>query len=188
MSSSKSVFELSTKTVVVIGIGAVLYGLLSYVTNFIPVGGNSLRPAIALLTLMGAMFGPLVGFFAGTFGAMINDLFSGQIWLHWNIGNGIIGMFAGFVYLMKDFDLSRGQVTKSHYAWIVVYGLLGNLIGLTAAALVDVAMGVSFDLAVWGWAVVPALVNAAWVATLGLLLVAAFARRNSSKIDLEIGK
>ncbi|UFJ39485.1 ECF-type riboflavin transporter substrate-binding protein [Brevibacillus humidisoli] len=188
MSSSKSIFELSTKTVVVIGIGAVLYGLLSYVTNFVPVAGNSLRPAISVLTLIGAMFGPLVGFFVGTFGAMINDLFSGQIWLHWNIGNGIIGIFAGLVFLMKDFDVNRGQVRTKHYLWVVLYGLVGNIVGLTAAALVDVAMGTPFATAVVSWAIVPALVNVVWVATLGLLLIAAFARRKSGHTDLEIGK
>ncbi|MFC5650073.1 ECF transporter S component [Paenibacillus solisilvae] len=184
----QSPWSLSTKNVVVIGIGAVLYGLLSYATNFIPVGGNSLRPAIVILTLIGALFGPLVGFFAGLIGNIIVDLFSGQIWINWDVGNGVIGLFAGFAYLLKGLDLSNGRIKGIHYLWIILLNFAGNVVGLIGATLYDAATGTPIETTLAGWSLPSIIVNTAWSATLGLLLIAAIAKRNSSMAGLEIGK
>jgi energy-coupling factor transport system substrate-specific component len=175
------------KTVVMIGMGAILYGFLSYLTQFIMVDGGSLRPAIVVLTLWGALYGPLAGFFAGMLGALINDLLSMDVWLHWDIGNGIIGWFAGLAYHLKDFDLRKGRIRGVHYCWIAGYGLLGNYIGLTASALADVLLQTP-GTDVIGWAIVPATVNAIWVCTLGLLVIAALAHRNASQSPMDLNQ
>ncbi|NGQ94188.1 hypothetical protein G3578_03235 [Brevibacillus sp. SYP-B805] len=173
-----------TQTVVMVGIGAILYGFLSYLTQFITVEGGSLRPAIVVLTLWGALYGRLAGFFVGMLGALINDLLSMDVWLHWDIGNGIIGWFAGLAYHMKEFDLRRGRIRGVHYCRIAGYGLLGNYIGLTAPALADLLLQTP-GIDVIGWAIMPATVNAIWVCTLGLLVIAALAHRNASQPSID---
>ena len=51
--------KIDTKTIVTIGVAAALYGALGFVG--IPVGPNTqLKPAIALLAIFSALFGPLV--------------------------------------------------------------------------------------------------------------------------------
>ncbi|WP_067929296.1 ECF-type riboflavin transporter substrate-binding protein, partial [Alicyclobacillus shizuokensis] len=187
LSTKESAWRISTKRVVVIGIGAVLYGLLSYATNFIPVSGNSLRPAIVILTLLAAWYGPLVGFFAGAIGSFLTDLLAGQIYPHWEIGNGIIGLIAGLIYLFSDFDLDRGLVKGKHYILIAVLNIAGNIVGLVLPSLIDWATGTPFLTAVVSWALIPALVNSAWVVTLGLALLAAVSRRRKTGENLQVG-
>ncbi len=58
--------NLSAKTVVVIAIGAALYGIGGLPMFGIPVFANTtLKPAMAVLALFSVLFGPLVGFLVG---------------------------------------------------------------------------------------------------------------------------
>lgn len=65
--------NLSAKTVVVIAIGAALYGIGGLPMFGIPVFANTtLKPAMAVLALFSVLFGPLVGFFG---------------WFYWPLGH-----------------------------------------------------------------------------------------------------
>lgn len=183
------VFQLKTQTVVVIGIAAALYGLLSFATNFIPMGGNSLRPAVVILSLFGALYGPLVGFFAGFFGNIVGDLIAGQIWINWCIGNGVIGMFAGFIYLNKSFNPNEGKFNWIHCVIILIYSVIGNIAGLGLAGTLDYYLLDTPLETVYSWIILPTLTNLAFQSTLGLILITAFTQRKSNKSGaLEIEK
>ncbi len=68
--------NLSAKTVVVIAIGAALYGIGGLPMFGIPVFANTtLKPAMAVLALFSVLFGPLVGFLVGFIGHWVTDLF-----------------------------------------------------------------------------------------------------------------
>lgn len=66
----------ATKMVVIVALGAALYGVGGLLS--IPVFTNtSLKPAMAILALWSAAFGPVVGFLVGFIGHMLTDLFAG---------------------------------------------------------------------------------------------------------------
>src|SRR5512136_919008 len=99
----KRLFQFGTREVVFAAIGAALYAVLSWATNIlqIPGAGNvSVRPAVVIPMFFGVVFGPIVGFITGALGNIIGDLLSGgQFWPWWDLGNGIMGLIPGLIYL-----------------------------------------------------------------------------------------
>jgi uncharacterized membrane protein len=97
-------------------IGAALYAIISYLFNgtvfFVPsISQVSLRPAIAIPMFFGFAFGPVVGFFTGAVGNMFGDALTGfGLSPQWSIGNGLVGMIAGMVWLFKDKKRSMDTV------------------------------------------------------------------------------
>jgi uncharacterized membrane protein len=101
-------WEVGTREVVYMAIGAALYAILSYLFNgtvfFVPsVSQVSLRPAIVIPMFFGYTFGPVVGFFTGAVGNMFGDALTGfGLSPQWSVGNGLVGLIAGLVMLFKD--------------------------------------------------------------------------------------
>lgn len=63
----------------------------------------SLRPAIAIPMFFGYAFGPAVGLFTGAVGNMFGDALTGfGLSPQWSVGNGLVGMIAGMVWLFDD--------------------------------------------------------------------------------------
>lgn len=102
------VWEVGTREVVYMSIGAALFALLSWLFNgtvfVVPsVSQVALRPAIAIPMFFGYAFGPVVGFFTGAVGNMFGDALTGfGLSPQWSVGNGLIGMIAGMVWLFDD--------------------------------------------------------------------------------------
>jgi len=77
-------WEVGTRQVVYMAIGAALYAILSYLFNgtvfVVPsVSQVALRPAIAIPMFFGYAFGPVVGFFTGAVGNMFGEC-SDRVW------------------------------------------------------------------------------------------------------------
>jgi uncharacterized membrane protein len=105
---SSQIWEVGTREVVYMAIGAALYAVFSYLFNASQV---ALRPAIAIPMFFGYTFGPVVGFFTGAVGNMFGDALTGfGLSPQWSIGNGLIGMIAGMVFLFKDKKKSMDTV------------------------------------------------------------------------------
>ena len=106
--SQNKAWEVGTRQVVWMAIGAALYAVLSWLFNgsvfFIPsVSQVALRPAIAIPMFFGYAFGPIVGFFTGAVGNMFGDALTGfGLYPQWSIGNGLVGFIAGLPMLFKD--------------------------------------------------------------------------------------
>jgi uncharacterized membrane protein len=63
----------------------------------------ALRPAIVIPMFFGYAFGPAVGLFTGAVGNMFGDALTGfGLSPQWSIGNGLVGMIAGLVWLFDD--------------------------------------------------------------------------------------
>jgi uncharacterized membrane protein len=92
-------FKVGTREVVMMAIGAGLYGVLSWIFNIVPVPSVSLvalRPVVAIPIFFGFAFGPAVGFFAGAFGNVLGDALTGWgVFPVWDIGNGLMGLVPG---------------------------------------------------------------------------------------------
>lgn len=105
---ASNIWEVGTRQVVYMAIGAALYAIFSYLFNgtvfVVPsVSQVALRPAIAIPMFFGFAFGPTVGFFTGAVGNMFGDALTGfGLSPQWSIGNGLVGMIAGMSMLFVD--------------------------------------------------------------------------------------
>jgi hypothetical protein len=101
-------WDVGTREVVYMAIGAALYAIFSYLFNgtvfVVPsVSQVSLRPAIAIPMFFGYAFGPTVGFFSGAVGNMFGDALTGfGLYPQWSVGNGLVGLIAGMAVLFTD--------------------------------------------------------------------------------------
>ena len=101
-------WEVGTREVVWMAIGAALYAVFSWLFNgtvfVVPsLSQVALRPAIAIPMFFGYAFGPVVGFFSGAVGNVFGDALTGfGLSPQWSIGNGLVGFIAGMAMLFKD--------------------------------------------------------------------------------------
>lgn len=108
LTRESKIWEVGTREVVYMAIGAALYAIFSYLFNgtvfVVPsVSQVALRPAIAIPMFFGYAFGPVVGFFTGAVGNMFGDALTGfGLSPQWSVGNGLVGMVAGMVWLFND--------------------------------------------------------------------------------------
>jgi hypothetical protein len=116
LTRDSGIWEVGTREVVYMAIGAALYAIISYLFNgtvfFVPsISQVSLRPAIAIPMFFGYAFGPVVGFFSGAVGNMFGDALTGfGLSPQWSVGNGLVGMISGMVWLFKDKKRSMDTV------------------------------------------------------------------------------
>jgi hypothetical protein len=89
------IWEVGTREVVYMAIGAALYAVLSFLFN-----GTVF---IVSPMFFGYAFGPWVGAFTGAVGNMFGDALTGfGLSPQWSIGNGLIGFIAGLSLLFKN--------------------------------------------------------------------------------------
>src|SRR5512147_1081504 len=123
-------WEVGTRQVVWMAIGAALYAVFSYLFNgtvfVVPsVSQVALRPAIAIPMFFGYAFGPVVGFFTGAVGNMFGDALTGfGLFPQWSVGNGLVGFIAGLPLLFADRKKSMDTVL-----WV------GGVLAVVAAAI-----------------------------------------------------
>jgi energy-coupling factor transport system substrate-specific component len=163
----KKLWQFGTREVVFAAIGAALYGVLSWATNFlqIPGAGNvSVRPAVAIPMFFGVVFGPIVGFIAGFLGNIISDLLSGYgFWFWWDLGNGIQAMIPGLIWLTIVNYKEIGSIVKAEIMIIV-----GIILGMGLASISEMwVSGVNFPTTVATNFLPSFITNAIW----GLILV-----------------
>jgi len=109
-------WEVGTREVVWMAIGAALYAVFSWLFNgtvfVVPsLSQVALRPAIAIPMFFGYAFGPVVGFFSGAIGNIFGDALTGfGLSPQWSIGNGLVGFIAGLALLFKDKKKSMDTV------------------------------------------------------------------------------
>jgi hypothetical protein len=119
-------WEIGTRQVVWMAIGAALYAVFSWLFNgtvfLVPsLSQVSLRPAIAIPMFFGYAFGPVVGFFSGAVGNMFGDALTGfGLSPQWSIANGLVGLIAGLPMLFMDKKKSLNIV-------LIVSGVLAVL-------------------------------------------------------------
>jgi uncharacterized membrane protein len=115
-SRENKAWEVGTREVVWMAIGAALYAVFSYLFNgtvfVVPsLSQVALRPAIAIPMFFGYAFGPVVGFFTGAVGNMFGDALTGfGLSPQWSVGNGLIGFISGLWMLFRDRKQSMNTV------------------------------------------------------------------------------
>ncbi len=121
-------WEVGTRQVVYMAIGAALYGIFNYIFNTIPMPSVSqvaLRPAVCIPVFFGFAFGPVVGFFTGAVGNILGDFITGWgVYPAWDIANGLMGMVPGLVLLFADKKRSLNFLTWLVAALIIIAAAL----------------------------------------------------------------
>ena len=150
--AKSTAWEVGTRQVVYMAIGAALYGVFNYIFNAIPMPSVSqvaLRPSVCIPIFFGYVFGPVVGFFTGAVGNILGDFITGWgVFPVWDVGNGLMGMVPGLVMLFADKKRSLNFLT----------GLVAVLIVIVAALVfinpkaVGPWTGEIEDFSFWAWA------------------------------------
>ncbi|MDX9914614.1 MAG: ECF-type riboflavin transporter substrate-binding protein [Sphaerochaeta sp.] len=174
----------SVKMVVVIAIGAALYGLGGLIA--MPIFANTtLKPAMAILALFAALYGPIVGFLVGFLGHWLTDLLAGWgVWFTWVLGSGIVGLAIGLFGKMSKGCVEKGELPKSAITLFIIISFLGNFIGYMVSAILDYFIFTEPLDKVITQQLIIAFTNTVIIAILGTLLLYLVARRNKSKQNL----
>ena len=178
--------NLSAKTVVVIAIGAALYGIGGLPMFGIPVFANTtLKPAMAVLALFSVLFGPLVGFLVGFIGHWVTDLFAGWgVWLTWVLGSGIVGMVIGFFPRLTRNRISKGEFSYKDFSLFVILALIGNIVGYGCSAFLDTVLYAEPFTKVFTQLTIIAAGNTVLIAVVGYLILRSVAKRNKQSRNL----
>jgi uncharacterized membrane protein len=108
LTRDNAAWNVGTREVVYMAIGAALYAIFSWLFNgtvfAVPsISQVALRPAICIPMFFGYAFGPVVGFFSGAVGNMVGDALTGfGLSPQWSVGNGLVGFISGLAVLFPD--------------------------------------------------------------------------------------
>jgi len=152
VTAQSEAWDVGTRQVVYMAIGAALYGVFNYIFNTIPMPSVSqvaLRPSVCIPIFFGFAFGPVVGFFTGMVGNILGDFITGWgVYPAWDLGNGLMGLVPGLVLLFADKKRSLNFLT----------GLVAVLIVIAAALIfinprvIGPWTGEIEDFSFWAWA------------------------------------
>jgi uncharacterized membrane protein len=123
-------WEVGTRQVVWMAIGAALYAVFSFLFNgtvfVVPsLSQVALRPAIAIPMFFGYAFGPVVGLFTGAVGNTFGDALTGfGLFPQWSMGNGLVGFIAGLHFLFGDKKKSLDTVLWTSGALALIAAIL----------------------------------------------------------------
>ncbi len=179
-------FDFSAKTVVIIALGAALYGIGGLPMFGIPVfAGTTLKPAMAILALFSVLFGPVVGFFVGFIGHWITDIFAGWgVWFSWILGSGLVGLIIGLFPILTKNRLQQGQLPKADIALFVVLALLGNLLGYGCSTVLDIILFAEPVAKVMMQLLLAGIGNTVLIAVVGYFILQTVAKRNKQSRNL----
>jgi energy-coupling factor transport system substrate-specific component len=174
----KKLWKFGTKEVVYAAIGAALYGILGLATNLLqlPSAGNvSIRPAIVIPMFFGVVFGPIVGFISGFLGNIISDLLSGYgLWFWWDLGNGLIGLISGLIFLRIVTYKSGKEIVLAE-----IFGVIGVVVGMALASISEMwVSGADIKTVIFGNFLPSAITDAIWGLILLPILMIAYAAVN----------
>ncbi|MEM0912643.1 MAG: ECF-type riboflavin transporter substrate-binding protein [Pseudomonadota bacterium] len=177
----------TAKTVVLIAIGAALYGIGGLPMFGVPIFANTtLKPAMAVLALFAVLFGPVVGFLVGFIGHWVTDLFAGWgVWLTWILGSGIVGLLIGFFPKLTKDRLSQGLFETRDFMAFIVLTAVGNVVGYSCSAFLDNVLYAEPFVKVFTQMVIIAGGNTILISIVGFFILKSVAKRNQQRLNLK---
>ena len=121
-------------TIVTVGVGAALFGVLMNYGG-IPIFTNtSLTTAMIVPVVVGAMYGPVPAAVACGVGNVIADLIGGWgLYPAWSIANAVAGLFVGALPLYGAY-ITDGKFEIKHMIWYLVCLIVGNALAFGLVA------------------------------------------------------
>jgi len=152
VTARSAAWEVGTRQVVYMAIGAALYGVFNYIFNTIPMPSVSqvaLRPSVCIPIFFGYVFGPVVGFFTGAVGNILGDFLTGWgVYPAWDLGNGLMGLIPGLVMLFADKKRSLNFLT----ILVAVLTVITAAIVFLNPKVIGPWTGEIEDFSFWAWA------------------------------------
>jgi uncharacterized membrane protein len=149
--AANKAWEVGTREVVYMAIGAALFGVLTWWANTLAlpsVSLVSLRPTVCLPIFFGFVFGPVVGFFTGAVGNIIGDFLTGWgVYPAWDIANGFMGFIPGLILLFAN--KRRGLNALTVVVGVLV--IIAAAIILINPVIPDPWTGEDTDFGLWAW-------------------------------------
>ncbi|MDD2231997.1 MAG: ECF-type riboflavin transporter substrate-binding protein [Sphaerochaetaceae bacterium] len=178
----------AVKAVVVVAIGAALYGFGGLIG--IPIFANTtIKPAMAILALFAGVYGPIVGALVGFLGHWITDLFAGWgVWFTWVAGSAICGALIGLYPIITKNALKEGKMNGKQIGIFIGLSFGANFIGYMISAILDYLLFAEPMDKVITQQLLVALVNTVVIAILGVLLMKLVASRFAKTRNLELDK
>ena len=177
----------NTKTVVVIAIGAALFGVLMNFGGITVFSNTKLTAAMIIPVIVGAMYGPVPAFVACLVGNTIADLIGGWgFWFDWAIGNGILGFIVGLLPLYGA-RINDGVFKTKHAVIYAVLCILGNALafGLVTPIFTTLFYGGELEVTLVQ-ALISGIGNSAVLIIIGIPIITALALRNARSNNLKI--
>lgn len=118
--------EWNTKTIVAIGIGAALFGVLMVFGSIEVFTNTKLSTAMIIPVIVGGMFGPVPAMLTLFIGNTIADLIGGWgFWFDWSVGNAVLGFCVGLLPIYGA-RINDGIFKVNHMIIYAVICVLGN--------------------------------------------------------------
>ncbi|NLK68332.1 MAG: ECF-type riboflavin transporter substrate-binding protein [Clostridiaceae bacterium] len=181
----KKYFEVSTKTIVAIGLGAAIFMLLfMFVKVPSPVPETSFQTAYGLSALFATLFGPIAGGLIAFIGHALSDAIQyGSPWWSWVIASGVAGFIFGFAY--KNTKVDEGEFKGKDILRFNIIQVIGNVIAwLIVAPLLDIIIYAEPVNLVFTQGAIAALMNSISAGVIGTLLLLAYAATRTKKGSL----
>ena len=176
----------SIKTVVAVGIGAALFFVLGrFVAIPSPVPNTNISLQYAVLALLAAMYGPVVGGLIGFIGHTLIDLsWGGSPWWSWVIASAFVGVVVGLFF--KKLNLQEGEFSKKQVAFFALANIVAHLLAwILVAPVLDIAIYAEPVKKVFAQGAFAAVSNSITAVVVGGLLVLAYTRTIAKKGSLD---
>lgn len=177
----------NTKTIVVVAIGAALFGVLM---NFggIPVTTNTkLTTAMIIPVIVGSICGPLPAFVTCFVGNTIADLIGGWgYWFDWSIGNGVLGFIVGLLPLYGA-RINDGTFKVKHAIIYAITCVLGNAVafGIVTPIFTTIFYGGELEVT-FVQSFAGGIANTLVLTIIGIPILFLLAKRNARNSNLEL--
>lgn len=178
--------KLSVKSVVIIAIGAALYGIGGLPIFGVPIfAETTLKPAMAILAIFAALYGPIVGFLIGFLGHWITDLFAGWgVWMTWVLGSGIVGIVIGLFPKLSRAKIEEGVFATREILIFIVLAFIGNFVGYSISAFLDYVLYAEPASKVIAQQLIISSTNTVLIAIIGSIVLALIAKRRREGSNL----
>ena len=170
------------KTFVAVGIGAALFFVLGrFVAIPSPVPNTNISLQYAVLALLAAMYGPVVGGLIGFIGHTLIDLsWGGSPWWSWVIASAFVGVVVGL--FSKKLNLQEGEFSKKQVAFFALANIVAHLLAwILVAPVLDIAIYAEPVKKVFAQGAFAAVSNSITAVVVGGLLVLAYTRTIAKK-------
>ncbi len=175
----------AVKMVVLVAIGAALYGL-GGLLSFTVFTNTSLKPAMAVLGLWSAAFGPVVGFLVGFIGHFLTDTFAGWgVWWTWVLGSGICGALIGLYPTLTKKNLEDGVFGGKEIATFIILSFCANFIGYMISAILDYFIFAEPLAKVFTQQIIASLANTLCIGVIGSIFMKLYANKKKALTNLE---
>lgn len=177
----------NTKTVVVIAIGAALFGVLMNFGGITIFTNTKLTTAMIIPVIVGGMFGPVPAFVACLVGNTIADLIGGWgYWFDWSIGNGVLGFIVGLLPVYGA-RINDGIFKLKHAIIYIIVCVIGNAFafGVITPILTTAFYGGELEVT-FVQSLTGGIANVLVLTVIGIPILFALAKRNARSSNLKL--